>query len=428
MSSAREVKMYALADINACYSSCEKAFDPSIRDKPVIVLSNNDGAVVSACNIAKRAGVGKKFVPYFQVKEELKAAGAIVRSSNYELYADLSSRMMDTLVQYAADLHIYSIDEAFMAFGPLKPPGGDWFEYGRRMRRTVWDEVRLPIGVGIGPTPTLAKAASHASKRLPGYRGVATITDEQSRRHILKQMDVDEVWGIGPRLKKRFNEMGVVDALTLSEQNPRMIRRQFSRPVEDTVRELAGEPRLTWDDVRSPKKAIFSTRSMGQRIVDSNTLRQALSFHAELVGRKLRRQKAVTGGLMIFASSSPHDKEPFYRRSLYHGFAVQTSDTREFNHAISQTIDRIFKSGVRFYRCGVGVIDINNTGLRQPDLFEQGTNSEKVMNCLDTINAKYGRGTIHLAAQGLVPKYAMRRQLLSPQFTTRWSDIPKVRC
>ena len=393
----------------------------------MVVLTNNDGQVVAVCGIAKRLGL-KKFVPYFQAKEQLGAAGAIVRSSNYELYADLSQRMMDTCARFAPEMHIYSIDEAFLFYGAYKPPGQTWYEHARLIRRTVWDEVRLPTGVGVGPTPTLAKAASHAAKRIDGFRGLAVIDGDTVRRHVLSNMLVTDVWGIGKRIGARLNDLGIIDALTLSEQDPRRMRRRFSILVENTVLELNGEVRMSWDEVRSPKKEIFSTRSFGNRITERAELKAALAAHAEIVGAKLRRQASVAGAMMIFASNSPHDKTGFQRKSTHISFTIPTSDTRALLAAISSAMDQLFRSGIPYYRCGVGLLDISPMHRQQFDLFHPTPDDRGLMACMDTINGRYGRNTMHLAAKGFDQKFSMRREFLSPQYTTRWRDIPIIRC
>ncbi|MEH6580143.1 MAG: Y-family DNA polymerase, partial [Amphritea sp.] len=291
--------MYALCDVNSMYASCEKVFDPSIRKRPVVVLTNNDGCICAACGIAKRMGIGKKFVPFFQVREDLERAGAVIRSSNYELYADLSSKLMDTCARFAPHSHVYSIDECFLYYGKhssYSPPEG-WEAHAKDIRRTVWREVRLPIGVGIGPTPTLAKAANHASKRIDGFLGVAVIENETIRRNILSQMDVTDVWGIGRRLGAKLNDLGIKSALQLANAKPGWIRKQFSILVESTVYELNGEVKLNWDEVRAPKKEIYSTRSFGQRITERDQLKFALATHAEIAAAKLRKQGSMANAI-----------------------------------------------------------------------------------------------------------------------------------
>ncbi|MDP5032255.1 Y-family DNA polymerase [Paraglaciecola sp.] len=421
--------MYALCDVNSMYASCEKVFNPAIRNKPVVVLTNNDGCICAACGIAKRMGIGKKFVPYFQVKEALDKAGAVIRSSNYELYADLSQRMMDTCARFAPDINVYSIDECFLYYGKgsSAPPQG-WDALATAIRKTVWREVRLPIGIGMGLTPTLAKAANHASKRIEGFNGVAVIDSEVKRKLILSHMGVTDVWGVGNRLGRRLNVMGIQTAWDLANQNPTKIRKDFSILVEGTVRELNGEVRHSWDGVRAAKKEIYSTRSFGQRITDATQLHSALASHAEVVASKLRRQKSLTSAMSVFASSSPHDSEGFFSKSYFHRFTVPTNDTRNIINVTQAAMQTLFKPGIRYYRCGVGLVDLHREELFQHDLFDQSTDSPKLMSCIDTINARFGRSTVHIAAKGFEQKFAMRREFLSPQYTTRWSDIPKIIC
>lgn len=420
--------MYCLVDATSMYASCEKIFDPSIRNKPVVVLTNNDGCICAACPIAKKAGVGKKFVPYFQVKDQLQKAGAVVYSSNYALYADISQKMMITCERFAPETYIYSIDELFMHYPPNKFTFSDWVDMGKVIRRTVWKEVRLPVSAGFGCTPTLAKAASHASKRLEGFRGVAVIDSLASRRYILENMSVTDVWGIGNRIGKKLNLMGIKTAWQLSIQDPSKMRKYFSILIENTVRELNGEVRISWDEVRAPKKEIFSTRSFGQRITCKEQLGFSLATHAETVSAKLRKQGSLASGVLVFAQSSPHEQAPFYRKSIYIPLAVPTQDTRVIIGATKQAIDSIYKPGIRFYKSGVGVMDLRPAENYQEDLFTPSQDNVKLMGCLDNINSRYGRGTASMGATGRVKEFSMRRELLSPQYTTNWKHIPRIKC
>ena len=422
--------MYALCDVNSMYASCEKVFDPSIRNRPVVVLTNNDGQICAACGIAKKMGIGKKFVPFFQVRYELEKAGAVIRSSNYELYAALSQKLMDTCAQFSPHSHIYSIDECFLFYGKHSsyvPPEG-WAQHAHNIRRTVWREVRLPIGVGIGQTPTLAKAANHAAKRIKGYNGTAVIDDNRTREHILANMSITDVWGIGRRIGARLNAQGITTALQLANQPPRLIRKQFSVLVESTVHELNGRVMLNWDEVRAPKKEIYSSRSFGQRITEALQLRYALAGHVEIASAKLRKQGGLAASMTIFATSSPHDSNEYYRKAVFHRFVVPTADSRLIMAACTQAIDTIFKEGIRFYRCGVGLLDLCDANNYQFDLFAQTADDPNFMKIMDSINQKYGRGTVYVASRGVEHKFAMRREFLSPQYLTRWADLPRAYC
>ncbi|WNC73693.1 Y-family DNA polymerase [Thalassotalea psychrophila] len=418
--------MYALVDAVSYYASAEKVFDPSIRNKPVVVLTNNDGCICAVCPIARRLGV-PKFKPYFQIKHFLAKHQVVIRSSNYELYADLSDKMMSVIARFCDNQYVYSIDESFLQFKNYNSLIKDWHQYGDEIRRTVWQETRLPVGVGFGTTPTLAKAANHAAKKLPGFNGVAVINDDKSRKEILSRMSVTDVWGIGSRLGKRLNVLGINTAWELASRSPKTMRQQFSVMVERTINELNGVACLTWDDVRQPKKEIYSTRSFGQRVTEFHSLKTALITHGAIVGRKVRQQHSLVKRLLIFAASSPHD-DNYYKKSVVYDFPVATDNTINIALAITQVFNQIYMPNVHFYRCGVGAIELTSSEFTQHDMFSISGNNPELMNCYDGINNRYGNDTVKLAAEGRAEKWHMRREFLSPSFTSKWRDIPKIIC
>jgi DNA polymerase V len=418
--------MYALVDAVSFYASAEKVFDPSIRNKPVVVLTNNDGCICAVCPIARRLGI-PKFKPYFQVKTLLQKHGVIVRSSNYELYADLSERMMNVIARYCDNQYVYSIDESFLYFKNYSNIIKDWHQYGHEIRRAIWKETRLPVGVGFGATSTLSKAANHAAKKLTGFNGVAIIDDAQSAKNILQQMDVNEVWGVGAKISQRLKQQGIQSAHQLSMQCPKVMRKQFSVLTERTVNELNGISCLTWDEIKEPKQEIFSTRSFGQRIVDIHCLQAALTTHGVIVAKKVRRQSSLIKKLMVFAASSPHD-ENYYKQAVVYKFPIATDNSCDIANAISLVLADIFVEGVRFYRCGVGAIELESRTFQQADLFMSDNSNPILMNCLDTINNRYGQGTLKLGAEGQSASWQMKRHFLSPQYTSNWQDIPKIHC
>jgi DNA polymerase V len=418
--------MYALVDAVSFYASAEKVFDPAIRSKPVVVLTNNDGCVCAVCPIAKRLSI-PKFGPYFKVKHLLEQNNVIVRSSNYELYANLSDRMMNVIARFCDTQHVYSIDESFLHFNGYTPLISSWYDYGHIIRRTVWRETKLPVGVGFGVTPTLAKAANHAAKKLSGFNGVAVIDTEESRHAILQRMSCQDVWGIGKRLAKKLKIMNIHTAWQLAQQNPSAMRRTFSVVVERTVRELNGETCLNWDDVRQDKREIFSTRSFGERICEPTALKTALINHVTIVGSKLRAQKSLTNQLYIFAASSSHENI-FYKRSFMYKFTNPTNDTCVMANAISEVFGQIYQPAVRFYKCGVGALELTSQQFQQDDLFNKCNDNPQLMNCLDAVNKRYGKGMLSLASSKLNDHWHMNRAFLSPQYTTRWRDIPKIHC
>jgi DNA polymerase V len=264
-------------------------------------------------------------------------------------------------------------------------------------------------------------------KKLSGFDGVAVIDNKTSRDLILHRMDVADVWGVGSKIAKRLKFDGIHNAAQLAQQNPKKIRKQFSVVTERTVNELNGLSCLSWDEVKSPKKEVFSTRSFGQRVTTRTELREALVAHAAIVGKKVRRQSSLIQKLMVFASSSPHD-EGYYKQAIVYSFVVATDNTCKIAHAITQMIDSIYRHGVKFYRCGVGAIELTSKNFIQPDLFMPDHYNSNLMKCLDNINPRYGDGALKIATEGRHQKWHMRREFLSPQYTSQWRDIPKIKC
>lgn len=290
--------MFALVDANSFYCSAEQVFRPEWRGKPVVVLSNNDGVIVAANRQAKEAGV-PKFTPYFKIKALCDQKGVIVCSSNYELYADLSSKMMDVIGRFASEQYVYSIDESFLSFDRVYPAIPDLREHGLKLRKAVWKECRLPVCVGIAPTLTLSKIANHCAKKVRDYNGVCVLETEQEVDEALSMLEVSDVWGIGRRLTTHFKHLGITTALQLKKYPVGLARKSFNVEVERTVRELNGERCKVWDNVQQDKKQIYSTRSVGERIETLEELTQALSQHANIASRKATQSSS--GFLLTYA-------------------------------------------------------------------------------------------------------------------------------
>lgn len=418
--------MYALVDATSFYASAEKAFEPKIRKKPVVVLSNNDGCLVAVSPEAKTLGI-PKFEPYFKLKHLLEKHGVIIRSSNYELYADLSQKMMNVIAGFCDQAYIYSIDESFLNFSGYESVIANWYDYGQQIRRTVWRETKLPVGVGFGPTPTLAKAANHAAKKFRDATGVAVINDDTSRRAILSRMDVGDVWGVGRRLSKQLSLNGVSTALELADQRPQQIRRQFSVVLERTVEELNGNVCLPWDEVKQRKKEIYSTRSFGERVTTPEALKAALVTHCSIVTRKLRQQQSQAKRIVMFAHSSPYDT-PYIKKSFIYSLPVASCDTRVFANAVESVFDKLYQFGVRYYKAGIGALELEDTLCQQGDLFTPSQDNPELMNVLDQISQRYGVSAARLGSEVQANNWAMKRAFLSPRYTTRWSDIPIIKC
>ncbi|MEW9799278.1 Y-family DNA polymerase [Alteromonas sp. CYL-A6] len=418
--------MYALVDANSFYAAAEKVFDPAIRQRPVVVLTNNDGCICALCDKAKAIGV-KKFGPYYQSKALLAKHGAVIRSSNYELYDDLSNKMMQVVGAFAPDQHIYSIDECFLSFGNWQPDDG-WHAYAQKIKQAVWQQLRLPVGVGIGPTPTLAKAASHAGKRLGDKNGIAVLDTPQTIASTLRQMALTDVWGVGKRIAARLHALGVNDAWALAQSCPKAMRAQFSVELARTITELNGTVCLHWDNIDPVKKQVYSTRAFGCVQTTLQALREALAWHGEKVAEKVRRQHSKVRTLTLFAHANPFASSGHYHKAVQHQFARPTNDTRAISAAARQAAETLFKPGVLFHKCGVGAIELIDEAHIQPELFSSRDDNPALMQCLDRINARYGSQTIGVGSKGRQQPWRMRREYLSPQYTTNWRHLPKINC
>ncbi|MDW2322694.1 Y-family DNA polymerase [Vibrio sp. 1159] len=418
--------MYCLADASAFYASCHQVFEVSWRKKPVIVLSNENGIIVAANKEALSLGINK-FSAYFKVKALCDHYGVVVCTSNFPLYADISGKMMTVMSSFAPSSYVYSIDEQFQDYSGCEATIPDFFEHGMKIRRAVWKQVRIPVCCGFSHTLTLAKCASHASKRLPGFRGVCVLDTRKEIEDVLAKMTVDKVWGIGARLATRLKFMGLDTALQLSRLDPRKARREFSVEMERIVRELNGQRCKTWDDVRAPKKEIFSTRSTSDRLTTEEELIQEICEHAGIASRKARDQKSLCRVMVCFAGNSSYDERPVNYKAM-HQFAYPTADADQITRHAAQMAREMFKQGVKYYRVGVGLIDLVDGQHAQEDLFNPSPNRAELMSVFDGLNTKYGKNTVFLAAQGIPRKWECDSAMKTPHYTTSWRDLPRLKC
>ncbi|WP_145569142.1 translesion error-prone DNA polymerase V subunit UmuC [Yersinia mollaretii] len=417
--------MYLLCDVNSMYAACEQLFRPDLKGKPVICLSNNDGAIVAANKEAKKLGI-KRGVPYFQMKSLIERYQVACFSSNYALYGDLSARTMTILESLAPSLTIYSIDEAFM-----KIDGMENYEsllnFGQRVRETVLQQTGLTCGIGIAQTLTLTKLANHAAKKWPATGGVVDLSDRTRQRKLMAILPVSEVWGIGRQLSIKLKTMGIETVLQLADANLQLIKKTFGVVVERTVLELNGIPAITIDTLPT-KQQIIVSRSFGERITDKESLRQAICKYAERSAEKLRAERQYCKHIIVFIRTSPFAiNEPFYSNNYSIKLMLATQDTRDIVSAATRALDAIWREGFRYQKAGIMLNDFcDKPG--QIDLFDEmppRANSDPLMNIIDKINQS-GLGKIWFAGQGIQQAWAMRRDLLSPCYTTKWSDLPKV--
>lgn len=420
--------VFALVDCNNFYASCEKLFRPDLKDTPVVVLSNNDGCVVARSREAKLLGI-KMGVPVFQIKAEMQRHGILAFSSNYALYADLSSRVMRTLEEMAPRVEVYSIDEAFLDLTGIES-AISLVEFGQQVRERIGHWIGITVCVGIAPTKTLAKLANHAAKKYPATQGVVDLTNPERQRRLLALVPVDDVWGVGRRLSKRLNTLGITTALDLANASPRAIRDQFSVVLERTVRELNGESCIELEEIPPTKKQIVCSRSFGAKVTQFELLREAVCEYATRATEKLRKEQQQAKVMTVFIRTSPFkDNEPQYSNSASGELLIPSCDTRDFIELANHLLKRIWKDGFRYAKAGVMLSDFYDPGMFQPGLFDDVStraNSQQLMSVLDTINQS-GAGKVFFAGQGTKKDWSMKREHLSPAYTTRWDQLPRVK-
>lgn len=420
--------VFALVDCNNFYASCEKLFRPDLKDTPVVVLSNNDGCVVARSREAKSLGI-KMGVPVFQIKAEMQRHGIFAFSSNYALYADLSSRVMRTLEEMAPRVEVYSIDEAFLDLTGIES-ALSLVEFGQQVRERIGHWIGITVCVGIAPTKTLAKLANHAAKKYPATQGVVDLTNPDRQRRLLALVPVDDVWGVGRRLSKRLNALGITTALDLANASPRAIRDQFSVVLERTVRELNGESCIELEEIPPTKKQIVCSRSFGVKVTQFELLREAVCEYATRATEKLRKEQQQAKVMTVFIRTSPFkDNEPQYSNSASGELLIPSCDTRDFIELTNHLLKRIWKDGFRYAKAGVMLSDFYDPGMFQPGLFDDVStraNSQQLMSVLDTINQS-GAGKVFFAGQGTKKDWSMKREHLSPAYTTRWDQLPRVK-
>ncbi|MEJ5067160.1 Y-family DNA polymerase [Enterobacter sp. MYb186] len=421
--------MFALCDVNSFYASCETVFRPDLKGRPVVVLSNNDGCVIA------RSAEAKPFVkmgePYFKQKDLFRHHGVVCFSSNYELYADMSNRVMTTLEEMSPRCERYSIDELFCDLTGIHNCR-DLTEFGREIRATVLQRTHLTVGVGIAQTKTLAKLANHAAKRWQRQTGgVVDLSDVARQRKLMAVLPIEDVWGVGRRLTKKLESMGIKTVLQLADTDIGFIRKHFSVVLERTVRELRGQPCLELEEFPSVKQEIICSRSFGSRITEYEEMREAICSYATRAAEKLRNEHQHCRFISVFVKTSPFTiNEPYYGNSASVTLLTPTQDSRDIIGAATHCLDVIWKNGHRYQKAGVMLGDFYSQGVAQLNLFDENPprkNSQKLMNVLDYLNAKNGHGTLYFAGQGIQQQWQMKREMLSPRYTTRYADLPIVK-
>ncbi|MDX1796404.1 MAG: Y-family DNA polymerase [Hydrogenovibrio sp.] len=443
---------YALIDGNSFYASCQMAFDPSLWQKPVVVLSNNDGCIVSANAKAKaldkqltrslgdggyRAATPGSFMfqPYFKVKALLEQHQTVAFSSNYELYADMSNRMHTIIGTFGPHQEIYSIDESFLNLTGLESQ--DLTALGQEIKQTVFQWLHLPVAVGIGATKTLAKLANHLAKNDSNYQGVLDLNtlSPSTKNWVFKHTDVGKVWGVGKKMSANLKSNGIRTVYDLQQANPGRIRRRYSITLEKIVRELNGECCLSSQELSNPKQQIISSRSFGQAVTDVKSMEQALVSHTANAAKKLRQQNGVCDYITLYFKTDSFNRQASqYQPSHTLALPYASDDTILLAKAVKQGLRQIWRPGYPYKKAGVILSGLSPKGPVQQDCFlpapdpVQHLKHERLMQLTDRINLIMGDHTLYHSSEGIKHKtsWQMNRNLMSGRYTTRWNELPKV--
>lgn len=429
------MRRVALVDVNNFYVSCEKLFRPELEGRPVVVLSNNDGCVVSRSNEAKALGI-KMAAPWHHYRALAEQHGVVAFSSNYALYGDLSRRVVDVLSQFVprADLEVYSIDECFLDLSTQ--PKAAAAELGQAIRGRVRMWCGMPVCVGVGPTKTLAKLANFIAKRQPAWRGVCDLTGQPSATvsGLLADIEVGEVWGIGRRLVPQLAEAGIHTVAQLRDADAATLRQRFSVVMERTVRELRGEPCLALEHQPAAKAQIQSARSFGEPTPALDTVLESARAHVVRAVEKLRAERAVAGRIEVFLETNPFAPgEPQHHPVRSENLPAATDDVLDLVGVAARLVRAMHRPGFRYHKVGVRLLELVPRGARQGGLFdappERDARRERLSQVLDAASQRWGRGTIAPGTAGLVGErvWHLRSHALSPSYTTRWSDLPVVK-
>ncbi|MEY2864837.1 MAG: Y-family DNA polymerase [Candidatus Methylopumilus sp.] len=418
------MKSIAIIDVNNFYVSCERVFNPKLENKPVVVLSNNDGCAISRSNEAKTLGI-KMGTPWFKLKEFAKQENVTALSSNYTLYLDMSRRVMTLLSKFSPEQEIYSVDESFLDLTSFKSK--DLIKYGQQIKTKIKQWTGLPVSIGIGSTKTLSKLANHIAKKNSSFKGVCNLNvmDQDTLETWMSHIPVNEVWGVGRSLAPKLNQLGIISVLDLKLADPDYIRQQFSIILEKTVRELNGVMCMKLKDIAEPNKEIMVSRSFGRRVKDKQELIEAITSYTSRAAERMRKQESVATSLYVYIRTSPHDNKKQYANGVNIPLFQPSDDTMVLTNAALLGLDYIFREGFDYQKAGVTLCNLTSKHQKQGSLFN-GTISHSRMNVMDTINQRW-KGKLKLGSEGVTKEWEMKSQFKSRNYTTNWDQLLTVR-
>ena len=419
-------RVFALADCNSFYASCERVFNPKLENKPVVVLSNNDGCIVARTTEAKALGI-KMGEPLFKAKNIIEKHNVKVFSSNYNLYGSMSNRVMKILEQFFPDIEIYSIDEAFMEISSLKKIY-NYSKYATKVRKIILQWTGIPVSIGVGETKTLAKIANHIVKDNPKIKGVFDITKIKNKENILKKIKVGKIWGIGNKLSKFLEKNNIQNAYQFLQQDNRWVQKNMSILGLKTKMELNGISCYDLKNSFKSRKSCCVSRSFGKRVTSLKDMREAVSTYITRAAEKIRNEKLVANNINLYIRTSPFNKkiEKYYRNSISIPLDFPTNNTITLNKKVLNGLNKIFKKGYLYQKAGVILsgLEIKNKDL---NLFKEiDERKENLMNTFDFINQKYGKSSLRIASEGIEKKWLMKRSKCSSNFTTNIKELLTV--
>lgn len=423
----RHMPQIAHVDVNCFYASAERAFDPSLEGRPLVVLSNNDGCAVTRSPEAKALGITTG-EPWFKLAPRAKEWGLVAKSSNYELYGDISARVMELLGRYSAWLEVYSIDEAFLG---VKGDAGTLLPLGRTIKDAVRRHVGVPVCVGIAPTKTLAKLCNKWAKNNPAFDGVCLweAVPHDVRDSLLARLPVDEIWGIAGRLTKRLNVLGIFTVQDLVRTDPVMIRDRFSVVLMRTVLELRGTPCIPMEEERIGREQLIFSRSFATPVASADGLRQVLSIYGQQASARLSKHGLQAKVLTAFAATSPFRQQEQAYPSVCVSLPMPTADPLLLTRAAHALLPHI-RDGLKYAKAGIMLTDLRPSGNQSPlELFENRHEERGIGPLLDDVSRRFGRGAIGLGHAGIKSglDWTMKRDMRSPRYTTHWDELPVVK-
>jgi DNA polymerase V len=414
------MKSIAIIDVNNFYVSCERVFNPKLENKPVVVLSNNDGCAISRSNEAKALGI-KMGTPWFKFKEFAKQENVTALSSNYTLYLDMSHRVMTLLSKFSPDQEIYSVDESFLDLTTFKSK--DLIKYGQQIKTKIKQWTGLPVSIGIGSTKTLSKLANHIAKNNPAFKGVCNLNvmDQDKLETWMSHIPVNEVWGVGRSLAPKLNQLGIMTVLDLKQADPEYIRQQFSIVLEKTVRELNGVMCMELKDVEDPNKEIMVSRSFGRRVKDKQELIEAITSYTSRAAERMRKQESVATSLYVYIRTSSHDDKKQYANGVNVPLFQPSDDSMVLTNAALLGLDYIYRDGYDYQKAGITLCNLTSKHKMQGNLFNN-TISHSRMKIMDTINQRW-KGKLKLGSEGVTKEWEMKAQFKSRNYTTNWDQL-----